>query len=171
MLLDDGQGESIIGIGSFVDAPACRRNAFYQRVDTQIAWIDEQIQKYDPTGSGPPADGGTPDTAPEVKPDAGAPDSMASPPAPEPDARAPEPPSGPSMPTPTPDARAADARGAPGTAPPPPSTTTGGGAAGGCSYSATRPGATDTGAGLLVFALLALAWALSAVRQTSGQSQ
>jgi hypothetical protein len=170
LLLDDGQGEAIIGIGSFVDAPACRRNAFYQRIDTQIAWIDEQIQKFDPTGSVPPADGGTPDTAPELKPDVGAPDAMTSPPAPELDARAPEPPSGPSLPTPTPDARAADARGAPGGAPqPPPSTTTGGGAAGGCSFGAARP--TGTGAGLLVFALLALAWALSPIRQTSRQRQ
>ena len=178
LLFDDGQGEAIIGIGSFVDAPACRRNAFYQRIDTQIAWIDEQIQKYDPTGSSaPPADGGVPDAAPELGPDAGAPDSATTPPAP--DARAPEPPSGPSMPTPTPDARAADARGAPAPQPPP-ATTTGGGAAGGCSYAAARPAGGyaaarpaggETGAGLLIIALLALAWALSVIRRTSGQRQ
>lgn len=172
LLLDDGQGESIIGIASFVDAPACRRNAFYQRIDTQIAWIDEQIQKLDPGGSAPPADAGTADTAPPVIPDAGAPEATTPPPAPTPDARAPEPPGGPNMPTPTPDARAADARGTGGVSPqPPPSTTTGGGAAGGCSYTAARPAGGETGAGLMIIALLALIWALSATRQTSGQSQ
>jgi hypothetical protein len=77
MLFDDGNGEAIIGIGSFVDDTTCRRNSYYQRVDTQTAWIDEQIQKYDPTGTPPTADAGAaPDAARTV--DAASPDVMRS---------------------------------------------------------------------------------------------
>jgi len=60
LLFDDGKGESIVGVASFVTNPACLRSSFYQRVDTQLAWIDEQIQKYDPGGVPTPGDGGTP---------------------------------------------------------------------------------------------------------------
>jgi secreted trypsin-like serine protease len=57
MLFDFGGGETIVGIGSFVDDTTCRGSSYYQRVDTQTAWIDEQIQKYDPAAT-PTSDGG-----------------------------------------------------------------------------------------------------------------
>ena len=170
LLLDDGQGESIIGIASFVDAPACRRNAYYQRVDTQIAWIDEQIQKYDPPGGSTPADAGSADAGPVAVPDAAA-DATTTPPpqAPRADAQPPGPTTGtPTPPTPA-DARPADARGASGGAPqPPPDSTTGAGTAGGCSFAATAPGA---GAGFAAIALLLLLSAISPKRRTSSRRQ
>ena len=89
--MGEGQGESIIGINSFVDAPACRRNSFFQRVDTQLAWIDEQIKKYDPDGMLPPADGGAGDAQGPATLDA-APEATAPLPTPPPapaDAQAP----------------------------------------------------------------------------------
>ncbi len=160
LLYDNGQGESIIGIGSFVDAPACRNNAWYQRVDTQLAWIDEQIKKYDPDMT-PPADGGTSDDAgPSASPDAGAPDLLAPPPTPAPDAQTP--PTGTSPPTPPApaDARPADARAPGNTPPPPPATmnvTNGGAGPLGCSLG-TRPG-SGAGLGSLLGLLVALALA------------
>jgi V8-like Glu-specific endopeptidase len=53
LLYDDGKGESIVGVASFVTNPACQRESFYQRLDTQA-----QIQKYDPGGTAPAADAG-----------------------------------------------------------------------------------------------------------------
>jgi hypothetical protein len=69
MLLDDGGQESIVGIGSFITRSTCDRDSFYQRVDTQLAWVDEQLKKYDPAGSGA-SDAAAPGTI-----DAGVPDS------------------------------------------------------------------------------------------------
>jgi hypothetical protein len=158
LLYDNGQGESIIGIGSFVDAPACRRNAWYQRVDTQLAWIDEQIKKYDPDMT-PPADGGTgDDTGPPASPDAGAPD-MLTPPPPPPDAQTPPPGTAPPTPPPA-DARPADARAPGNTLPPPPATmnvTNGGAGPLGCSLGTRPPSGAGLGSllGLLVVLLLA----------------
>ena len=155
MLLDDGQGESIIGVGSFVDAPACRNNSYYQRIDTQIAWIDEQIQKYDPPGgAGPPGDAGATDSAPLAPSDAGATDVLA----PSPDAAAPEKDSAPATPFPTADASMPDVSrapdGKPASAPPPPPSAD----PGGCRYGGGAPPAPDPGGALagLLLALLAL---------------
>jgi hypothetical protein len=145
MLLDDGQAESIIGVGSFVDAPACRRDSFYQRVDTQLAWIDEQIQKYEPGGTAPPADGGVIDAGgPPVVADASATPDVNTPPAVV-DAQVPAADSAPPMAASTPDAgRGAVVRPASHTE-------------GGCSYSR---GPRHQVGGALMSALLALAWAL-----------
>jgi V8-like Glu-specific endopeptidase len=168
LLYDNGQGESIIGIGSFVDAPACRRNAWYQRVDTQLAWIDEQIKKYDPDMTAP-ADGGTGgDADPSLSPDAGAPDLLTPPPpGPTPDAQTP--PTGTSPPTPPApaDARPADARAPGNTPPPPPATmnvTNGGAGPFGCSLgTGSRPRA---GLGSLLGLLVALALAAGERRRS-----
>jgi hypothetical protein len=70
LLLDDGGGESIIGVASFVVNPPCQRDSFYQRLDTQLAWIDEQIRKYDPPGGAAPADAGLGDAGSANTPDA-----------------------------------------------------------------------------------------------------
>ena len=162
LLLDDGQGEALIGVSSFVDAPACRRNSFFQRVDTQIGWIDEQIQKYDPTGMAP-ADAGMSDGQSPVVSDAGLPEASSQPP---PiiavDAQAPPADSGAGNSTPTPDTRAPDVPRSSGVAPhqPAPSTTTGD-TGGGCSYSAAA-GRGDDGRSLgggLALLLVALTFA------------
>jgi hypothetical protein len=165
LLLDDGKGggESIIGVSSFVDAPACRRNSWYQRVDTQLAWIDEQIQKYDPGGLAPAADGGAGDGGPPASSDARADDASTlapdgadartaevdgAPPATSP----PPPPSGAA------DARAADTP--PRADPPPISPPPPGGTAqadgGGCRMFPDR--AAGGNSALLPALLLALAW-------------
>jgi MYXO-CTERM domain-containing protein len=71
MFMSDGKGgEVIIGVGSFVDDTTCRRDSFYQRVDTQLAWVDEQIRKYEPEAAMPVADAGTPDVKVDAKTDA-----------------------------------------------------------------------------------------------------
>jgi V8-like Glu-specific endopeptidase len=79
LLMDNGSGEALIGVVSFGDSNTCVGNSYFERLDTQMAWVDEQIKKYDPTGA--PADGGaeppTSDAAPdttEPPEDAGLPD-------------------------------------------------------------------------------------------------
>jgi V8-like Glu-specific endopeptidase len=149
MLLDDGQGESIVGIASFVDNGNCTRNSFYQRVDTQLAWLDGQLAKYGTAG--PPPDAAA-DTRPPSAADAGAPDS----PPPPPDARTPE----------------ADAAGAvydtapplvPDAAAPPPATNPMSKHSAGCAYGGgTRPQVAVT--------LLVAAWLMRRrARQRGGQ--
>jgi hypothetical protein len=153
--MDDGLGESIAGIASFVDAPACLRDSYYQRVDTQLAWIDEQIQKYDPGGLAPPGDGGAADAAPAGTPDAGAPDLGTPPPPPDArlaDALAPSP-------EPSRDVRGPDVARALPVEPEPEVTTPTGGSGGGCTYVG-RAGANRLGA-----LLLALAWAAGRSRR------
>jgi secreted trypsin-like serine protease len=93
LLLDDGQGEALVGVASFVTNPACLRDSYYQRVDTQLAWLDAQIQKYDPGGMAPAADAGAgdaaasaPDAAPERPADAQAADAAPAKTMPMPDA-------------------------------------------------------------------------------------
>jgi hypothetical protein len=149
LLLDDGRGESIVGVGSFVVNPACRRDSFYQRLDTQLAWVDEQIRKYDPDASAPPSDGSAGDAGPGGPPDAGAPDPMPAPttppaPATAPDAHLADPP--PPLPSPAPDARSPDPT-PPPVNPPLPA----GSSEGGCSYA---PGG-DAGLGALLLLTLA----------------
>jgi hypothetical protein len=67
LLMDFGQGEVMVGVESHSDAENCMLHSFFQRVDTQVAWIDEQIRKFDPDGGAPPpadaglADAGTAD--------------------------------------------------------------------------------------------------------------
>jgi secreted trypsin-like serine protease len=144
LLLDrgDDQGEVIIGINSFVDAPACRRNSFFQRVDTQLAWIDEQIKKYDPDMV-PPQDAGAadvsamPDVAPEIssKPDVSPADIA---------------------PTPEPDAGGAPAPSPRDAAPPPePAPAPASAEGGGCRFSGTSAGPSGSTA-LLAVALACL---------------
>jgi V8-like Glu-specific endopeptidase len=77
LLYDDGKGESIVGVASFVTNPACQRESFYQRLDTQLGWVEAQIQKYDPGGMAPAADAGV-DGAP-ASADAGASDRATTP--------------------------------------------------------------------------------------------
>jgi MYXO-CTERM domain-containing protein len=91
LLMDTGRGEAIVGVVSFGDDQACLTNSFFQRLDTQVAWVDEQIARFD----GPAADGGA------AVPDAGRPDvaRAAAPPA---DSAAP-----PDVAPPAPDAGAA----------------------------------------------------------------
>jgi MYXO-CTERM domain-containing protein len=99
LLLDTGAGETIVGVVSFGDDMTCRTNSFFQRLDTQVAWVDEQIAMYDP-GSVPGDAGGEPagDAAAQpAKADAGAArDTVAADTAPAPplpaDAVAPSPP-------------------------------------------------------------------------------
>jgi hypothetical protein len=79
MLLDDGTGESIIGVTSFIDNSACIRDTFYQRVDTQLAWVDQQLAKYAANGPAPAGDGGAPDARAPDRADSGAPDAATSP--------------------------------------------------------------------------------------------
>jgi hypothetical protein len=155
LLIDDGHGERIAGVGSFVDDSTCRRDSFYQRVDTQLAWVDQQIEKYDPGGLAPPADGGAGDTSPAGAPDTGAPDTT--PPGSGQDARAPEPDSMPPRTEPARDARARDvARAAdvePATDPGPDQTNLTSGSTGGCALAARSQGCAGSAA-----VLLALAW-------------
>lgn len=93
LLYDGGKGESVIGVASFVNNPACERESFYQRLDTQLTWLEAQIQKYDPGGLAPPGDAGAADGAPASPADAGASDQrLATPPGvdpPPPDGAAP----------------------------------------------------------------------------------
>jgi hypothetical protein len=149
LLFDDGTGEAIIGVSSFVDAPACRRNSWYQRVDTQLAWIEEQIGKYGTDGL-PPPDGGASDAGPA--------DTIGTPPAePGPDARPAEPDSAPPTPAPPGEAAAPDAAPKPGApaGPAPTAPAFNSGDAGGCNV---LPGsAPGGGSGLLSLLLLALA--------------
>jgi hypothetical protein len=160
LLLDvgDGQGEAIIGINSFVDAPACRRNSFFQRVDTQLAWIDEQIKKYDPEGRLPPTDGGASEAQSPALPDA-TPEVSSPLPAPPPnpaDAQAPTSP-GPSPAPPKGDAGTAPGPRGPDAASPPGPTAPPGDAAVGCRFGG---GASAGGGGGATFAVaLMFAWA------------
>jgi secreted trypsin-like serine protease len=56
LLMDTGDGrEALIGTVSFGDDATCRGNNFFQRIDTQVAWIDAQIEKYDPGAKLPDA--------------------------------------------------------------------------------------------------------------------
>jgi hypothetical protein len=161
LLLDDGRGggESIIGIGSFVDAPACLRNSFYQRVDTQLAWIDEQVRRYAlDGGTSPPGDAGASDAGPPVLPDAAALDAR---PTPESDARPPAAADSSSPVTPpTP-----DAGGAPPMVPEPPRANPTNGATGGCGCTLGARGTRDAGGGGLVAVLLTFAWAVRRPRR------
>jgi hypothetical protein len=145
MLLDDGRGESIIGIASFIDNSTCGRDSFYQRVDTQLAWVDEQLAKYDPAGGGPAGDGGTGDARAGERADAGLLPDASGGGAPGSDARAPAldsaaPPAGSPR-----DAAARDAVSAPAPDPDPTPGPDGTGkgataSAGGCTYAGTaRP--------------------------------
>jgi secreted trypsin-like serine protease len=138
LLIDDGQGEAIAGVGSFVANPACLRDSFYQRLDTQVAWLDQQIQKYDPRGM-EPADAGA-DGMPATMADAGTP------------ADADEPDAAPTRPQPLPDAGPADATHAPAMEPEPtpPETTPSKG--GGCDLAESPRG----GAGVTMVLALAL---------------
>jgi hypothetical protein len=147
MLFDDGKGEAIVGVGSFVTNPECLRSSYYQRIDTQLAWLDQQIQKYDPGGLAPPADGGPRDGPPASPPDAEAPATT-------PDARPVD--TAPSM-MPAPDARPRTVdSAAPAMEPEPeptPGTKPAGADGGGCS-AGRRP--SGGGSALLLIALAAL---------------
>jgi hypothetical protein len=49
----DGR-EAIVGVVSFGDDEHCAQSSYFQRLDTQIAWVDEQIARYDPDALLPP---------------------------------------------------------------------------------------------------------------------
>jgi V8-like Glu-specific endopeptidase len=86
LFMDTGSGrESLIGVTSFGDE-TCVENGFFMRLDTQLAWVDEQIKKYDPSGLPPAVDGGAPVL------DAGARDTQPAKPTPDASPAAPEPP-------------------------------------------------------------------------------
>jgi hypothetical protein len=160
LLMDTGKGEVLIGVGSFVDAPACRNNAFYQRVDTQLAWIDEQIQKLDPGGMAPApaADAGLAEAGPPGSPDAGAAEAGPGPLPPaggQPDTRPSQPDSGAPAPTPPSGTRDASAPRPPSMPPTEPANHAD---AGGCSLTpgAARPAGESPPA--IVGLLFVLAW-------------
>jgi MYXO-CTERM domain-containing protein len=77
LLMDNGSGEALIGVVSFGDSSTCVGNSYFERLDTQMAWVDEQIKKYDPTGA--PADGGAEPPASDAAPDATEPPEDAGP--------------------------------------------------------------------------------------------
>jgi len=85
LLMDLGAGEVVVGVGSFSDDPDCLRSSFFQRLDTQIRWVDAQIAKYDrpdggvDAGRGIDAGPAARDSAGPVSPD-GATDRAESPP-------------------------------------------------------------------------------------------
>jgi len=175
LLLDDGKGESIVGVASFVTNPACLRSSFYQRLDTQLEWIDEQIQKYDPDGIPTPGDGGAPvptdggtphDAGVTDVPDAGGPDTGTMQPADPADARAPSS----NEPTTSPPP------GSPGEGPRPPATSSdpereerpgSPGSSAGCSFAAGAR-QVEFGAGLGVLLVFALAGLDRRRRQARG---
>ena len=103
LLMKVGGTEHLIGVVSFGDDEQCLQSSYFQRLDTQIAWVDEQIAKHDPDAPAPPPPlppplppviaapapdaGGAPEAAPPpVMPTMPAPPAMPSPPptAPEP---------------------------------------------------------------------------------------
>jgi hypothetical protein len=146
MMLDVGQGESgesIIGIASFIDNSTCIRDSFFQRLDSQIAWVDEQIAKYDPGGSAPG------DDAAAAPADAGPPDGGASAPPPlSADAQAPSPDL-----APPPASQPADAAPTVGAEPAPasPPVRAAPRSSGGCSYGKEGPRLTWTAASLAIW--------------------
>ena len=146
MLFDDGKGEAIVGVGSFVTNPECLRSSYYQRIDTQLTWLDQQIQKYDPGGMGPP-DAGPGDGPPASPPDAEAPATA-------PDAGPVD--TAPSM-VPPPDARPRAVDAAPAMEPEPdptPGTKPTGADGGGCSAGRSPAGGAGGSAVLLVALVL-----------------
>jgi secreted trypsin-like serine protease len=170
MLLDrgDGQGEAIIGINSFVDAPACRNNSYFQRVDTQLPWIDEQIKKYDPDGMLPPTDAGAVDAqrpgSPDAAPEAPSvqPEVMPNPPVTPADAQSPGTGGSPAPPRDAGSApRAPDVSTQPGpTAAAPIETATG------CRFGGSAPPAGSKGGAVAVVVLFA--WAARRHRRRPG---
>jgi hypothetical protein len=62
LVMDNASGEALIGVVSFGDSMTCLGNSYFERLDTQMAWVDEQIKKYDPAGG--PVDGGAGDAEP-----------------------------------------------------------------------------------------------------------
>jgi V8-like Glu-specific endopeptidase len=80
LLMDNGAGEAVIGVVSFGNDAACRRDSYFQRLDTQVEWVDAQIKKYDPgvtipDGGAAPGDAGVADAgARDTRPDLGRPD-------------------------------------------------------------------------------------------------
>jgi secreted trypsin-like serine protease len=59
LLLNVNGAESIAGVVSFGDDEHCLQNSYFQRVDSQVAWIDQQIQTYDPTSAAMMGTGGS----------------------------------------------------------------------------------------------------------------
>jgi hypothetical protein len=91
LLMDLGAGEVIIGVVSFGDDASCGKSSFFQRLDTQLAWVDEQMRMWDPLYAPPLPDGGAPPPHPT---DDGGRDAQTAPPPSPPDA-APELPAAP----------------------------------------------------------------------------
>jgi hypothetical protein len=132
-------------VASFVTNPPCLRDSFFQRVDTQLEWLDEQIRKYDPGGMGPAPDGGASDAAPASPADAGAGKPA--------DAQGAD--AVPPKPAPAPDARPRDLGRAPAEPEPTPEEPTpASGSEGGCNHAG---GAGGGPGGLLLLALACLA--------------
>jgi V8-like Glu-specific endopeptidase len=52
LLLNVAGQETLAGVVSFGDDAHCLKSSYFQRVDSQVAWIDSQIALYDP-GSAP----------------------------------------------------------------------------------------------------------------------
>jgi V8-like Glu-specific endopeptidase len=51
LLMSTPAGELLIGVASYGDDPHCQKNSYFGRLDTQRAWVDEQVRKYDPTAA------------------------------------------------------------------------------------------------------------------------
>ena len=67
LLMDTGSGEALIGVVSFGDSNTCVGNSYFERLDTQMAWVDEQIKEADPRARpstvAPPGNGAGPSTS------------------------------------------------------------------------------------------------------------
>jgi V8-like Glu-specific endopeptidase len=51
LLTSTPAGELLIGVASYGDDPHCQKNSYFGRLDSQRAWVDEQVRKYDPTAA------------------------------------------------------------------------------------------------------------------------
>src|SRR5205814_1937174 len=71
LFMNTPSGEAVVGVTSFGDdTTGCAKDSFFQRLDTQIAWVDRQLAQFDPGSAPPMPDGGAPPVA--LPPDAAA---------------------------------------------------------------------------------------------------
>ena len=83
LFMDTGNGETIVGVTSFGDSNDCGKDSFFQRLDSQIAWVDKQLAQFDPGTAGGNADAGGPPVPPPDAAVAVPPDSAAQEPPPK----------------------------------------------------------------------------------------
>jgi MYXO-CTERM domain-containing protein len=91
LLMDTGSGEAIIGVVSFGTDMNCGSDSYFQRLDTQIDWVDQQIKQADPNAVLPTAGGGSSSDGGTAAADGAASRDAAAAPPPSPDAAPPPP--------------------------------------------------------------------------------